>query len=311
MARLGADVVSSDVRQFLGVAIVAVASSTGCQVLGGFEDHTLKEGGGGNGASGGGGASTGGDGTGATGTGATGTGATGGTGNAGGGGGGAGGTGGCAGLMCGSGCVDPDTDNDYCGATADCMGPDAGQRCSPSAACTGGECIESCLNCSFETGDFTDWTTMDLANPYEDLAVVMAGFSTGGASFDSAPTDGVWSAINGFDGSIGVIEISTTVTLRDVPSIQLLFDWHAGWNIFTSDVREFEVVIEDQNGPDTLQELVLAATGTNDDNGAQTGNIDVSQFAGKQITLRFQWTIPGDFNGPAFFDLDNIRFQEP
>jgi hypothetical protein len=43
-------------------------------------------------------------------------------------------------LSCDGTCVDPETSHDHCGATADCLGPNAGQGCAPGDACNAGVC---------------------------------------------------------------------------------------------------------------------------------------------------------------------------
>jgi len=59
----------------------------------------------------------------------------------------------------------------------------------------------SVINGSFETGDFPDWVTQDLSNPFVQLQVGGAGLSPGFGFFFSAPTDGDFAALHGFDGN--------------------------------------------------------------------------------------------------------------
>ena len=48
-------------------------------------------------------------------------------------------------LLCGSTCVDPNTDPNYCGASGDCAGANAGTACEDGFACNGaGSCELSC-----------------------------------------------------------------------------------------------------------------------------------------------------------------------
>jgi hypothetical protein len=53
---------------------------------------------------------------------------------------------GCAtGLIdCNGSCVDPATDNTYCGASGDCQGDNAGTTCDSGENCDGGTCALSC-----------------------------------------------------------------------------------------------------------------------------------------------------------------------
>ena len=43
-------------------------------------------------------------------------------------------------VQCGNACIDPQTDETFCGASGDCSGAGAGQSCSPSSTCEAGVC---------------------------------------------------------------------------------------------------------------------------------------------------------------------------
>lgn len=47
-------------------------------------------------------------------------------------------------VLCNESCVDPETDNDYCGATGNCAGERAGQSCEDGHACEDGACRRQC-----------------------------------------------------------------------------------------------------------------------------------------------------------------------
>ena len=49
-------------------------------------------------------------------------------------------------VLCGDKCIVPETDNTYCGATGDCKGSNAGEKCDSGKVCSGGTCSESCLS---------------------------------------------------------------------------------------------------------------------------------------------------------------------
>src|SRR6266571_7876292 len=57
--------------------------------------------------------------------------------------------------------------------------------------------LQLMVNGSFETGDFTGWGTKDMATPFFPLSVLGAG---SGILFPTAPTDGIYAAVSGFDG---------------------------------------------------------------------------------------------------------------
>ena len=49
-------------------------------------------------------------------------------------------------ILCNGQCIDPESDNRYCGATADCTGPNAGEKCASGEVCSAGTCGASCLS---------------------------------------------------------------------------------------------------------------------------------------------------------------------
>jgi hypothetical protein len=152
----------------------------------------------------------------------------------------------------------------------------------------------------------------DLESPYRAFSVVPAGITDGAfSSFATAPTNGNYAIVTGFDGSgPGHILLG-----KDLPAgySTITFDYRAGWDLVpygaTID-RTFKVRIEPSGGGNTLQEtLVLTAVaGTNvNDTGAQTATIDISSFAGRSIRVVFDWYVPQNFTGPALFQLDNVN----
>lgn len=168
-------------------------------------------------------------------------------------------------------------------------------------------------NGSFESGDFTGWVTQDLANPYIPLSVTSAGASGGFGIFSSAPTDGAFSATHGFDGEgPGTIRIGQDITVTSASTIQ--FDYRGGWDMLnfggSTQNRLFDVNVETAGGGANLltQNFVTALAGTSVlDTGILTGSVDLSAFVGQTVRLSFDWFIPEEFTGPAFFEIDNIR----
>ncbi|MCA9707344.1 MAG: hypothetical protein KDK70_15935, partial [Myxococcales bacterium] len=213
------------------------------------------------------------------------------------------------GILCDGQCIDPDTDAAYCGASGDCAGPNAGQACGPSAPCTAGACIESCDNCGFETGDFTGWITVDLAEPYRPLIVTQ-----GGQTQDMhvvTPTEGMYCVMNGFDGGgPGTIEVGQDITLALEPPADLLFDHSAAWNNTGTMDRTFDVAIEPAGGGpplDVVNILTAPANSSDPNTGNLQGVVDLSPYAGQTVFIRFVWTIPEYFTGPAQAQLDDVR----
>jgi hypothetical protein len=48
-------------------------------------------------------------------------------------------------IVCGTNCVDPQTDHDHCGASGDCTGASAGLTCSSGETCSAGTCTLGCV----------------------------------------------------------------------------------------------------------------------------------------------------------------------
>ena len=170
------------------------------------------------------------------------------------------------------------------------------------------------VNCGFESGDFTGWVTQDLTAPFLPL-VVSGPTSPGFNFFTSAPSEGVVSALHGFDGDgPGTIEIGQQVTLPSGTGSVLEFDYRGAWDIQSfappgALSRTFSVNIEPAGGGTALDSMeILVADGNtiNLDTGLQTGTIDLVDFAGQTVLINFVWDVPEAFTGPAFFELDNV-----
>ena len=169
-------------------------------------------------------------------------------------------------------------------------------------------------NGSFETGDFTGWTTQDLSTPFLPQQVGGAGVDAGFGLFLSAPTDGDFAALNGFDGDgPGIISVSQDITVTSASTIT--FDYRAGWDMLTfggsTMNRLFDVNINTTAGVNLVSFNILTApTGTQIlDTGDLTGSVDLLAFIGQTINLSFDWTVPEDFTGPALFQLDNVQSE--
>ncbi|MBL4621566.1 MAG: PEP-CTERM sorting domain-containing protein [Immundisolibacteraceae bacterium] len=167
-------------------------------------------------------------------------------------------------------------------------------------------------NGSFETGDFTGWTAQDLADPLDPLRVSTGGYD--GEFFTTAPTDGDYAAIHGFDGGgPGTISLSQDITVTNQSTIS--FDYRAAWdlvnfcNIDCFD-RTFDVNIEVAGGGANLANfnILTAVSDTiNFDTGNLVGSVDLTSFIGQTVNLSFDWYVPENYTGPAFFQLDNIH----
>jgi hypothetical protein len=180
---------------------------------------------------------------------------------------------------------------------------------------TQGTCA-SIDNCSFETGAFPGWITSDMVTPHVPIHVGPAEENTGFGFFASAPTDGAFALITGFDGEgPGTISAHQDVVMP-LWADQLRFDYRAGWDLITfgggSRKRTFEVAIEPFGGGAALaSDVVLAPEPQTQvwDTGPRSRTFPVSAFAGQPVRIVFRWRVPEPFTGPAFFQLDRIAFD--
>lgn len=171
-------------------------------------------------------------------------------------------------------------------------------------------------NCSFETGAFPAWTTSDMVTPHIPIHVAAAGENSGFGFFSSAPTDGAFALITGFDGD-GPNTISAYQDLLMPLWADLLrFDYRAGWDMFnyggSTLPRTCEVVIEPFGGGSTLASdvVLVAPRGTqNLDTGPLSRTFPVSAFAGQAVRVVFRWNIPETFTGPGYFQLDRVMID--
>lgn len=167
-------------------------------------------------------------------------------------------------------------------------------------------------NCSFETGDLTGWVANDLPMPFLAIQVAGPGVSPGFGFFATAPTDGGFVVVSGFDGDgPGVIEIAQDVSLPAI-AVSVDFDFRAAYDLATFGAtmdREIRLEVQPTGGGAALASTLLFTAVTGDivvDSGALTGSVDVSSFSGQSVRIAFVMDIPENLTGPAFFQLDNV-----
>lgn len=177
----------------------------------------------------------------------------------------------------------------------------------------GGAAQAAFVNGSFETGNFANWVTQDLAAPFYPLSVETFGVNTFGWPWSSTPTDGIWTAFHGFDGDPtggpNTIRIAQDLVIT-APT--LAFDWRAAWDktFGATLARTFTVNVEVAGGGGNLQsDLILTAAPNTTifDTGQTTSFVDVSAHLGQFVRVSFDWLIPQAFTGPGQFQLDNVR----
>lgn len=170
-------------------------------------------------------------------------------------------------------------------------------------------------NPSFETGDFSEWMTEEI-NAYFPLLVEQAGVTPGiGGLYLSDPTDGIYTAMHGFDG-VGPGEVSISQDLW-IKNNYINFDYRAGWDMMnnfggndSTQARKIDVIIEEAGGGTELfrQNVLTADPGTvNLDTGDITASVDVSNFTDQIVLFKVELSIPEAFTGPGFVTIDNFR----
>jgi choice-of-anchor B domain-containing protein len=174
------------------------------------------------------------------------------------------------------------------------------------------------FNGGFETGDFSGWVQQDLAIPFIPLTVAQAGKKSGFGFFTSAPSEGSFAAVHGFDGGgPGTIQLAQDIVVPSA-ALTLEFDYRAAWDLvrFCNECagsKIFMVNIETPGGGTVFQSdtfLVAGAKTRKLDTGELHGTIDVSAYAGSNVRISFNWVIPEYFTGPGYFQLDDVFIIE-
>jgi hypothetical protein len=172
------------------------------------------------------------------------------------------------------------------------------------------------VNGSFETGDFTGWTTNVTGSPFVPWLVSPAGAGSGFFA-PTSPQDGTFDAWNGFDGA-GPLEftMSQDVTLpAGATAVTLSWNDRVQWNFFTATLpRTYDVEALNPATNAVLATVYSFSTGnpaTNPfgDTGWQAHTADLSAFAGATIRLQFHEFIPETFTGPGQIEFDAINIS--
>jgi hypothetical protein len=183
---------------------------------------------------------------------------------------------------------------------------------SASSVCTALD-----ANLGFELAGLDGWIASDLASPFLSLLVGGAGVTPGFGLFTSAPTEGSFALLHGFDGSAGTIRVERDLSLPAASSVTLRFDYRAGWDLLNfgaTQPRTFQVVVEPAGGGAPLQTdvVLVAQVGTlQPDTGDLAGAVDLTPFAGQSIRIAFEWILLESSSGPAFFQLDGVTVDAP
>ncbi len=173
---------------------------------------------------------------------------------------------------------------------------------------------ELLTNGSFETGNFTGWTTNSTQASNYCANWLITTNSAYACLQPSNPNDGTYVALNGFDGSGGVFTIYQDVTIPTGVSARLTFMFRPQWSIPSSTnlPRKFEVQIRDpatNNLLETIYTFTANSGIVNHNAGWQTKQAWITQYVGQSVRLYFIETIPQSFTGPGQFELDGIKLE--
>jgi hypothetical protein len=171
-------------------------------------------------------------------------------------------------------------------------------------------------NGGFETGDFTDWTTVT-GPGYAQLQPWTLATAGSGAWFSNGvPFEGTCFAQNGFDGIAGLFyDIYQEIAIpAGTTSVQLEWSERLQWDttLGATIARSYEVTLQPAGGGSPLALLfsTALAPGTTGDTGYVTHSVNllaaVPGIAGQTVRINFHQFIPETFTGPAQFDLDGV-----
>ena len=173
------------------------------------------------------------------------------------------------------------------------------------------------VNGSFESGDFTGWTTVTTGSPFVDWSVNGAGAGSGFFA-PTSPQAGSFDAWNGFDGSGPMqFQLYQDVSLPLGSTLlgwQDRIQWDFALTSTATQARSYDVEIRDPGTNALLATLYSFSTGTAiqvGDTGWQAHTADVSAFAGSSVRLLFNESSPEAFTGPGQLEVDDVVLQNP
>lgn len=187
----------------------------------------------------------------------------------------------------------------------------AAALCTGASAQTQGEIS----NGGFEQGDASSWLVQDLSLSLMSVRVVPEGQTVAiPGFFTSAPTEGDFALVHGFDGSgPGAIRLSREVGIPSQGLSTLRFDTRGGWDltaVSATQDRSFRVLIRNTpfSPPIASYTVLIARSGTKVvDTGNVSPSLSLRKYRGTSIVIEFAWDVPQNFSGPGFFQLDNVH----
>lgn len=175
-------------------------------------------------------------------------------------------------------------------------------------------------NGSFETGDFSGWTTSSTTGcqGWEVLSSPSSTFCFHGkygcpssisAAKGSHFADVTWDGAGGSDPML-----SQTVVLPRDSKVKLSWSDNTCWNLRIAPVtmaRVEYVDILNGSGSAILHSYTIQTLRphTKGHTGWVSRNLALSRYAGKTVQIRFRLTVPESFSGPANFAIDAIALH--
>jgi hypothetical protein len=181
-------------------------------------------------------------------------------------------------------------------------------------ASTPASAAELLTNGSFETGNFSGWTTTQPQFMPPWYVAAAGDMGQGFPDFVNAPSpqDGTYDAVNYFDGSNGAYTLTQAVTIPAGVVAVLSWKDRLQWEV-DGPTRTMQVRILNGSGSiiDTPYTFTAAGDGAVHDTGWQNRTVDLSTFAGQTVSVQFYYDIPGNFAGRGMGELDAISVTTP
>lgn len=175
--------------------------------------------------------------------------------------------------------------------------------------------VELLTNGSFETGNFTGWTSVNAPNPYLIWAAVSAGYNDG--FHTASPQHGTRSAMNGVAANAGgIFSLSQDATIP--AGNAALLTWRHRFQLDNNSFcagaacgsATFSVQILNTSNT-VLQTLHTVTVGPQQvyDSGWVTNFVNLSAYAGQTIRLRFSNSVTATWAGPGMSEIDGVSIN--
>jgi len=169
------------------------------------------------------------------------------------------------------------------------------------------------VNGGFESGDFTGWTAS--VNDSGELTPWTVAPAGSGWFGNSAPLEGRFDALNGFDGLAGLEYVLSQnfIVPPDITGGELVFHDRIQFDSLglpSALPRVYEATLRDVAGNRlatlVLQEIELDGSEFTD-HGWRRRSVDLLPYAGQPVRVQLSESVPESFSGPAAIEFDDFR----